>query len=218
MTKLIYVWLTGWALCVTPVAAAEDVYDGPTAIRPLTVTPKPQHSPPPSPVCDFEHQCYPENGSTAPASVAPPVVAAKRAASSVVATKHAAFPVVAAKHAALPVVAAKRAPPPVVAVKHAAPLPQAPDEPIIAKWRDCMDRALQNYEQSHYFHTALRMAMGSCQVQMRLEQQDREDYASVEPPTPWAAPQVNGRRNIGCGWWPIGSDADRDCATGHRRF
>jgi hypothetical protein len=26
---------------------------------------------------------------------------------------------------------------------------------------------------------------------------------------------VNGRRNIGCGWWPVGSDADRDCANGH---
>ena len=45
MTRLICVWLTGCALCVTPVAAEEDVYDGPTAIRPLTVTPKPQHSP-----------------------------------------------------------------------------------------------------------------------------------------------------------------------------
>jgi hypothetical protein len=26
------------------------------------------------------------------------------------------------------------------------------------------------------------------------------------------------RRNIGCGWWPIGSDADRDCAAGGRHF
>ena len=38
MTKLIYVGLAGCALCVTPVAAGEGVYDGPTAIRPLTVT------------------------------------------------------------------------------------------------------------------------------------------------------------------------------------
>ena len=29
----------------------------------------------------------------------------------------------------------------------------------------------------------------------------------------WPAPQANGRRNIGCGWWPIGSDADRDLAV-----
>jgi hypothetical protein len=199
MTKLIYVCLTGCALCVTPVAADEDVYDGPTAIRPLTVTPKPQHFPPPNPICDFEHQCYPEKGgSKVRAPRAPPVVAAKRAAR--------------------PVAAAKRAAPPIAAAKRAAPPPQVPDEPIVATWRDCMDRALQNYEQSHYLHAALRMAMGSCQAQVRLEQQGREDYASVETPTPLAAPQVNGRRNIGCGWWPIGSDADRDCATGRRRF
>jgi hypothetical protein len=105
--------------------------------------------------------------------------------------------------------------PPVVDAKRAAPRPQVPDEPIVATWRDCIDRALQNYEQSHDLH-ALQVATGSCQV--RFEQQGGEDYAGVEPPTPLAAPQINGRRNIGCGWWPIGSDADRDCATGRRRF
>jgi hypothetical protein len=173
------------------------VYDGPTAIRPLTVTPKPQHSSPPNPVCDFERQCYPEKaGPRVQAPVAPPVGAASRAAPP------------SAKRTALPVVAAKRAVPP----------PQVPDEPIVATLRDCVDRALQNYEQSHYLHVALRMAMGSCKAQVRLEQRAAEDYASVEPPTPLAAPQVNGRRNIGCGWWPIGSDADRDCASGGRRF
>ena len=207
MTKLIYVWLTGCALCVTPVAADEGVYDGPTAIRPLTVTPRPQNSSPPNPVCDFEHQCYPEKGgSGVPAPVAPPVGAANRAAPPT------------PKHTPLPVVAAKRAVPPIVAARRAAPPPQVPDEPIVATWRDCVDRALQNYEQSHYFHAALRMAMGSCRAQVRLEQQGREDYASVEPPTPLAAPVVNGRRNIGCGWWPVGSDADRECAIGGWRF
>ncbi len=78
-----------------------------------------------------------------------------------------------------------------------------------------MGRALQTYEQSHDLH-ALQMATGSCQE--RLEEQGGEDYAGAEPPTPLAAPQANGRRNIGCGWWPIGSDADRDCAAGRRRF
>jgi hypothetical protein len=154
MIKLIYVWLTGCALCVTPVAADEDVYDGPTAIRPLTVTPKPQHSPPPNPVCDFERQCYPEKaGPRVQAPVAPPVGAASRAAPP------------SAKRTALPVVAAKRAVPP----------PQVPDEPIVATLRDCVDRALQNYEQSHYLHVALRMAMGSCKAQVRLEQRAAED-------------------------------------------
>jgi hypothetical protein len=152
------------------------VYDRPTAIKPLTVTPLPQHSAPPDTVCDFEHQCYPEKGGPAvPAPLAPPVVAAKPAA----------------------------------------PRLQVPDEPIVATWRDCMGRALQNYEQSHGLQ-ALQVATGSCQV--RLEEQGGEDYAGAEPPTPLPAPQANGRRNLGCGWWLIGSDADRDCAAGGRRL
>jgi hypothetical protein len=44
MIRLIGLWLVGCSLCVTPVAADEDVYDGPTAIKPLTVTPLPQHA------------------------------------------------------------------------------------------------------------------------------------------------------------------------------
>ena len=75
-----------------------------------------------------------------------------------------------------------------------------------------MGQALQNYEQSHNLH-ALQVATGSCQV--RLEEQGGEDFARTERPAPLAAPpQMGGRRNIGCGWWPIGSDADRDCAAG----
>ena len=54
------------------------MYDGPTAIKPLTVTPQPQHSAPPNSLCDFEHQCYPEKGGpTAPAPVAPPAIVVK---------------------------------------------------------------------------------------------------------------------------------------------
>jgi hypothetical protein len=176
MIRLIGVWLVVCALFVTPVAADEDQYDGPTAIKPLTVTPQPKHSAPPDTVCDFEHQCYPEKGGPAvPAPLVPPAVAAKPAV----------------------------------------PRPQVPDEPIVVTWRDCMGQALQNYEQSHNLN-ALQVATGSCQV--LLEEQGGEEYAGVEPPTPLAAPQANGRRNIGCGWWPIGSDADRDCAAGGRRF
>jgi hypothetical protein len=175
--RLIGLWLVGCTLFVTPVAADEDVYDGPTAIKPLTVTPQPHQSAPPDTVCDFEHQCYPEKGGPmVPAPLAPPVVAAKPAA----------------------------------------PRPQVLDESIVATWRDCMGRALQNYEQSHDLH-ALQVATGSCQV--RLEEQGGEDYAGAEPPTSLAVPpRMGGRRNIGCGWWPIGSDADRDCAASGRRF
>jgi hypothetical protein len=107
--------------------------------------------------------------------------------------------------------------PPVVAAKPAATRPQVPDEPIVATWRDCVGRALQNYEGSHDLH-ALQVATGSCQV--RLEEQGGGSFtADAGPPVPQAAPpQMDGRRNIGCGWWPIGSDADRDCAAGGRPF
>ncbi len=181
MIRLIGLLLVGCALCVTPVAADEDVYDGPKAIKPLTVTPQPQHSGPPNTVCDFEHQCYREKGGPAvPAPVAPPVVA----------------------------------------VKPLAPRPPAanstPDDPLITAWRDCMGQALQNNEQSHNLH-ALQVATSNCQV--RLEAQGGANFAGVEPPVPLAVPsQMGGRRNIGCGWWPIGSDADRDCPAGGRRF
>ena len=174
MIRFIGLWLAGCALCVMPVAADEGVYDSPTAIKPLTVTPQPQHS---NTVCDFEHQCYPEKGG--PLVLAP-------------------------------------ATPPAEAVKPTAPQPQVPDEPIVATWRDCMDQALQNYEQSRDLH-ALQIATRRCQV--RLEAQGGEDYAGAEPPVALPAPpRMGDRRNIGCGWWPIGSDADRDCAASGRRF
>jgi hypothetical protein len=172
MIRLVGLLLVGCALGVTPVAADEDIYDGPSAIKPLTVTPQPQHSAPPNTFCDFEHQCYPEKG----APVAPPAIV----------------------------------------VRPIAPHPHGPDEPIVTTWRDCMDRALQAYEQSRNLH-ALQVATASCQV--RLEEQGGEDYAGAEPSVPLPAyPRMGARRNIGCGWWPIGSDADRDCAAGGRRF
>jgi hypothetical protein len=178
MIRLTGLWLVGWTLCVTPVAAEEDIYDGPTSIRPLTVTPQPQHSAaPPNAVCDFQHQCYPEkSGPEAPAAGAPPAIV----------------------------------------VRPIAPGPQVPDDPIVANWRDCMGRALQTYQQSHNLR-ALQVATDSCQV--RLEGQGGEDYAGAESLAPLPAyPRMAGRRNIGCGWWPIGSDADRDCAAGGHRF
>jgi hypothetical protein len=177
MIRLVGLWLVGWTLCVTPVAADEDMYDGPTAIKPLTVTPQPQHSAAPNTVCDFEHQCYPEKGG--PEAVSPVA-------------------------------------PSDVVVKPIAPHPQVPDEPIVGAWRDCVDRALQTYERSHDL-SAFQVATESCQVQ--LEEGGAEDYAGAEPsvllPSP---PRMGDRRNIGCGWWPIGSDADRDCAAGGHRF
>ena len=87
-----------------------------------------------------------------------------------------------------------------------------------------MDRALQTYEQSHNLR-ALQMAAGSCQAQLGEQDgeeygvADGEDYGVAEHPVPLsAARRLAGRRDIGCGWWPIGSDADHDCATRGRRF
>ena len=79
MLRLIGLWLVGCVLLgLTPAMAQDDVYDGPAAIKPLTVTPQPQRSAPPNTVCDFEHQCYPEKGGPmVPAPMAPPVAAVK---------------------------------------------------------------------------------------------------------------------------------------------
>ena len=177
MVRMIGLWLVGCALCINPVAADEDVYDGPTAIKPLTVTPKPPQPAAPTADCDFEHHCYSDKGGPA---VTAPVA------------------------------------PPAVATKPVAPRPTVPDDPVVAAWRECMAQALQNYEQSHNLR-ALQRGTGSCQIQ--LGAQGDENLAGAEPPMSLMAPaRLGGRRNIGCGWWPVGSDADRDCAGGGRRF
>ena len=161
------------AVFVTPVMADDDVYDGPKAIKPMTVT-QAHRSASPNAVCDFEHQCYPEQReSTVPA--APPVMAAK------------------------PI------------VPQAPATGSTPADPLVKMWRGCIDEALQSYEQSQSL-PALRLAAGRCQL--RLEEQGEEDLARTE--LPLASPYQNGRRNLGCGWWPIGSDADRDCARNGR--
>ena len=103
------------------------------------MTPKPQRSAPPNTVCDFEHQCYPEKGGPrVQAPGAPPVE-----------------PTPSPTPTTLPSAATPPAPP-----------PQVPDEPIVATWRNCIGRALQNYEQSHDVH-ALQAATGSCSCAWR---------------------------------------------------
>ncbi len=183
MLRLMALALLGWTLCVMPVAADESVYDGPTAIKPLTVAPQPPRAAQPNAVCDFEHQCYPVKGGAAaiPAPANPPVVAAR------------------------PVV-----PPPVEASS-------TPDDPLVTAWRSCMAEALQTYEQSHNLK-ALQAATMDCEAQLSA-QGDEANVADTEPRAALVVhPRADGRRDIGCGWWPIGSDADRDCAAGGRRF
>ena len=174
-------WLVVCAFSVTPVAADEDVHDGPTAIKPLTVTPQPQHTAPPNTVCDFQHQCYPaRGGSMIPAPADPSDVVVRPVA------------------------------------PQSPPATSTADEPVVAAWRSCMGQALQNYEQSRSLHD-LQEATSDCQ--MRLEEQGDQNLAGIDLPVPAAVPpHMSGRRNIGCGWWPIGSDADRDCAAGGHRF
>jgi hypothetical protein len=180
MIRLVGLGLVVCASSVTPVAADEGVYDGPTAIRPLTITPQPQHPTPPNTVCDFQHQCYPaKGGPMIPAPAVPPDVVVRPVA------------------------------------PQSPPANSTADEPIVAAWRSCMAQALANYEQSHNLH-ALQAATSNCQMQ--LEAEGAPDLAGLEPSVPSAVPPMRGRRNIGCGWWPIGSDADRDCAAGGHRF
>ena len=176
MIRLIGLWLVGCAMCVTPVAADEDVYDGPTAIKPLTVTPQPQHSAPPNTVCDFEHQCYPEKGgSTAAAPVAPPAMV----------------------------------------VRPIAPRPQVPMNPSSRRGETAWTGPYRTTS-SRTTSTPCRWPRGAVRCGWRSGVARTTPGQNLRPR--WRPPQANGRRNIGCGWWPIGSDADRDCAAGGRRF
>jgi hypothetical protein len=179
MARLIGLCLVGCAMCVTPVAAEEDQYDGPTAIKPLAVTPKPQHSAPPNTVCDFEHQCYPEKGG--------PMVSAPLA-------------------------------PPVVAAKPAAPDPKSPMNPSSRRGATAWVGHCRTTG-SRTTSTPCRWPRGAVISGAVGGAGWRELHADAGPPVPQAVPpQMDGRRNIGCGWWPIGSDADRDCAAGGRPF
>ena len=83
MTKLALLWLAGCALCVTPVAAAEDVYDGPRTIRPLTVTPKAPHSQADPAAISSISATRRRGGPNVSTAVAPQIPAAKRAPPSI---------------------------------------------------------------------------------------------------------------------------------------
>ena len=57
-----------------------------------------------------------------------------------------------------------------------------------------------------------------CVTPVAADEDVYDGPTAIKPLTVTPQPQSGGRRNIGCGWWPIGSDADRDCAAGRRRF
>ena len=245
MIRLIGLWAVGCALCATPVAADENVYDGPVAVKPLTVTPRPQESASPDKPLTVTPQPQESASPDKPLTVTPqpqqsaspdkpltvtpqpqqsaspnkPLTVTPRSQRSASSNAVCDF-----EHHCYPEKGGPRTPgaPPVVAARPVAPRAPAAsasrDDPVVAMWRECMAEALQGYQESHDLH-GLQAMTATCQV--RLEEQGGENLAGTEAPTaspPLASVSHNGRRNLGCGWWPIGSDADRDCAAGGHRF
>jgi hypothetical protein len=187
MRSLIATMMAG---CVITSAYAQNVYDGGQPIEPLPRQqfPSAALSQNKNMDCDFEHHCYPdpENGGSS-ASVNP---------------------------------APKSSPPPL-------PQPQASgmqnsvlhpgsveDSQILGEYARCMDQSVRLYNQIHDLHQFARMS-GGCQMALeaKVDPQDM-NYpvfgTNQYPMDPTSRP----RRNIGCGYWPVGSDADRACAAG----
>ena len=164
-------------LLTTPTWAGDSIYDGPVAIKPLTVVAKepvkPIRAPHDSPIpkietvpakpatvqiCDYQNHCYAGGNQK---SVPKPIVRA--------------------------------------------PVIPSDDPPIVA-WKNCMSQALGNYYQNHN-KQALQAATNLCQNHLGSPQSSPSDnFAQV---------RADGRRDIGCGYWPVGSDADRNCAEGN---
>jgi hypothetical protein len=182
--------MAGWVITS---AHAQNVYDGSQAI-----TPVPSQQLPSAPLsqnknmdCDFEHHCYPDpysGGSSA--SVNP---------------------------------AQKSSPP-------GLPQPQASgaqnsilrpssveDSQILDEYARCMDQTVRLYNQTHNLNQFAKMS-GGCQMALEAKV-NRQDTSypvfglNQYPMDPTSRP----RRNIGCGFWPEGSDADRACAAGRFR-
>ncbi len=184
---------TTMAGCLITSAYAQNVYDGAQVIEPLpsqqlSSTPLGQNK---NMDCDFEHQCYsdPHNGGSS-ASINP---------------------------------APNSSPPPL-------PQPQASgmqnsilrpgsveDSQILGEYARCMDQSVRLYNQIHDLNQFARMS-GGCQtaLEAKVDPQDM-NYpvfgTNQYPMDPTSRP----RRNIGCGFWPEGSDADRACAAGRFR-
>jgi hypothetical protein len=182
--------MAGWVITS---ADAQNVYDGSQAI-----TPTPNQQLPSAPLsqnksmdCDFEHHCYPDpysRGSSASVNPAP-------------------------KSSPLP-----------------SPQPQnsgmqnsilhpgsVEDSQILDEYARCMDQTVRSYNQIHNLNQFARMS-GGCQMALEAKV-DRQDMSypvfglNQYPMDPTSRP----RRNIGCGFWPEGSDADRACAAGRFR-
>ena len=80
-------------------------------------------------------------------------------------------------------------------------IPSTSEELPVTAWKNCMSQALGVYYQSHD-RMALQVATNNCQVQLG------------SPPIALVQIRPDGRRDAGCGYWPVGSDADTDCMAG----
>jgi hypothetical protein len=189
MKSLIGTMMAG---CVITSAYAQNVYDGAQAFKPLSGQQLPS-----APLsqnnnmdCDFEHHCYPDplgGGTSASVNLAP-----------------------------------NSSPP-------SLPQPQASgmqnsvlrpnsveDSQILGEYARCMDQSVRLYNQIHNVNEFARLS-GGCQMALeaKVDRQDMSDPVFGDNQYP-LEPTARPIRNIGCGFWPEGSDADRACAA--RRF
>ena len=190
--------LVGLLLLGCPAMADEPINDGPVAIRPLTVGPKGYPTHPPITILP----------KVQPAPVRLVVPYKVASTDKICDFQNQCYPVnpspkrVEPSHT--PVIANNR---PIISEPNVVNA----DSPSVIAWKNCMSQALGRYYQTHDQHE-LQMSAEICQGGLgRIT----SNYPTVHLNEPNIGNGTgNGRRDIGCGWWPIGSDADRDCASG----
>ena len=198
--------LVGLLLLGSPAMADNSINDGPVAIRPLTIGPKgyPTHPPitilpktqpvespnvqsPAGKVCDYQNQCY--STDKVPHKTTEPIIVENSP------THH-------------------------VVPNYVKPVPHViADGPQVSAWKICMSNALGIYYKDHN-QQLLQVSSEQCQTILHnynppaynAPVYNPNDYSDFNENLPQI--QSDNRRDIGCGLWPIGSDADQDCAEG----
>jgi hypothetical protein len=182
---------TMMAGCVITSAYAQNVYDGAQAIDPLSGQKPPSLSQNKNMDCDFEHHCYPDphnGGSSASVNPAPN-----------------------SSPSALPPAQAS-------GMQNSVLRPNSvEDSQILGEYARCMDQSVRLYNQTHDLNQFAR-ASGGCQMALEAKVDHLEASYPLVGANPYPMdPTSRPRRNIGCGYWPEGSDADRACAAGRFR-
>jgi hypothetical protein len=187
MRSLIATLMAG---CVIASAHAQNAYDGAQAVEPLPTQqlPSAPSSQNKSMDCDFEHHCYPDShggGSSASANPAP--------------------------NSSPPSLPQSQASDTHNVFVHPG---SVEDSQILREYAACMGQAVGLYNQSHNLGQFARMS-GDCQIALEVKVDHQDTNYSVFGANQYPLdPASRPRRNIGCGYWPIGSDADRACAAG----